>query len=116
MIDTIIMLILLAIIVIAILRVKKRLKGGCCGSGSNTIREKKTLDQPVIGQKRMRIEGMTCENCAIRVENAVNRLDGALCRVALKKKTATVSLSREIPHEELKAVVEKMGYKVVDIQ
>lgn len=108
--------ILLVILMVAIFRVKKHFKGGgCCGSGSNTIRDKKTLTAPKLGEKVMTIEGMSCENCEIRVENALNRLDGAACKVIWKKKTAVVSYSAEVSNELLKATVEKMGYKVTDI-
>lgn len=114
--DYIIIGIILCIIVLALLRVKKHFRGGCCSSGSNTIRDKKTLSAPQIGEKIMRIEGMHCENCAIRVENALNRLDGVLCRVNLKKKLATVSYSKEVADEVLKETVEKIGYTVASIQ
>ena len=114
--DYIIIGIILCITVLSLLRAKKHFKGGCCSSGSNTIRDKKTLSAPKIGEKIMRIEGMHCENCAIRVENALNRLDGVLCRVNLKKKLATVSYSKEVADEVLKETVEKIGYTVASIQ
>lgn len=109
--------ILLVVIVVALLRARKHFKGGgCCGSGSNTIRLKKTLDAPKIGEKTMIIEGMHCENCEIRVENALNRLDGASCKVSWKKKAATIAYSAEISDALLKTTVESMGYKVTQIR
>lgn len=115
--DYIIIGILLVIIVIAILRAGKHFKGGgCCGSGSNTIRDKKTLTAPKLGEKVMTIEGMHCQNCEIRVENALNRLDGVACKVSWKKKTAVVAYSAEVADDLLKATVEKMGYKVTDMK
>lgn len=115
--NTIIVGILLLVIVLALLRAKKHFRGGgCCGSGGNTIREKKALSAPKIGEKVLTIEGMTCENCEIRVENALNRIDGVACRVNWKKKTATVSYSTEVSDEVLKAAVEKRGYKVTSIR
>ena len=112
----IIAVILLVIIVVAILRAKKHFKGGgCCGSTGNTIRIQKTLDAPKLGEKIMTIEGMTCQNCEIRVENALNRLDGVAASVRWKKKTAVVSHSMEVSDNALKASVEKMGYKVTEI-
>ena len=114
--DYIIIVILLAILMAAVLRAKKHFKGGgCCGSGSNTIRDKKSLTGPKIGEKVLIVEGMHCENCEIRVENALNRLDGVMCKVNLKKKTATVSYSAEVPDELLKETVERLGYKVTAI-
>lgn len=109
--------ILLVVIMVAIFRIKKHFKGGgCCGSGSNTIRDKKTLTAPKLGEKVMTIEGMSCENCEIRVENALNRLGNVACKVSWKKKTAVVSYSAEVSNELLKATVEKMGYQVTNIR
>lgn len=115
--DAIIIAILVLILFIALQQVKKKLKGGgCCSGGSTTIRDKKTLTKPKIGEKVLSVEGMHCENCEIRVENALNRLDGVLCKVNLKKKTATVSYSAEVSDELLKETVEKLGYKVTAIR
>lgn len=115
--DYIVIGILLVIVVIAVLRAKKHFQGGgCCASGSNMIRDKKVLNAPKIGEKIMRIEEMHCENCEIRVQNALNRLDGVACKVSWKKKTAIVAYSAEVPDELLKTTVERMGYQVTDIR
>ena len=101
--DAIIIAVLIIVLFVALQQVKKKLKGGgCCSGGSTTIRDKKTLTEPKIGEKVLTVEGMHCENCEIRVENALNRLDGVLCKVNLKKKTATVSYSAEVSDELLK--------------
>lgn len=113
----IIISILLVIIVFAIMKTRKHFRsGGCCGSGSKIIRSGKTLSEPKIGEMVLVIDGMHCENCEIRVENALNRLDGVACKVNLKKKTATVSYSSEISIGLLKETVEKMGYKVIEVR
>ena len=115
--DYIIIVVLLVILMLAIFRAKKHFKGGgCCGSGSTTIRDKKTLTGPKIGEKVLNVEGMHCENCEIRVENALNRLDGVVCKVNLKKKTATVSYSAEVSDALLKETVERLGYEVTQIR
>lgn len=109
--------IMAVIVILAVMRFGKHFKGGgCCGSTGNTIRDRKTLTEPKIGEKIMTIEGMTCENCEIRVENALNRLDGVAAKVNWKKKTAVVSYSREISNDMLKATVEQRGYKVSGIR
>lgn len=115
--DTIITLILIIVGALALLRVRKHFKGGgCCGSGSKTIRTRKKLNAPAIGEKRLTVEGMHCENCQARIENAINRLDGVACQVNLRKKVATVSYSREISDDELRQLVEKLGYQVTKIE
>ena len=109
--------ILLVVLILAVLRAKKHFKGGgCCGSGGNTIRDKKSLTAPKIGEKVMTIEGMHCENCEIRVENALNRLDHVACKVSWKKKNAVISYSEEVSDEMLKETVERLGYQVTQIR
>lgn len=114
--DYIIIIVLLAIFMFAIFRAKKHFKGGgCCGSGGNTIRDKKSLTGSKPGEKVLSVEGMHCENCEIRVENALNRLDNVVCKVNLKRKTATVSYSAEVSDDLLKETVERLGYEVTNI-
>ncbi|MBP1582264.1 MAG: heavy-metal-associated domain-containing protein [Oscillospiraceae bacterium] len=116
MVDGIIIGIIIVVLVAALLRVKNHFKGGCCGSGSKTIRSKKTLTEAKLGEKVLLIEGMHCENCQARVENAVNRLDGVVCKVNLRKKEAVVSYSKEVSNEQLKEIVEKLGYQLIEIR
>ncbi len=115
--DYIIIAIIAFVIVTGLLRGRKHFSGGgCCGGGSNTIRDKKSLSDTKLGEKIMTIDGMHCENCEIRIENALNRIDGAACKVNWKKKNAVVSYSKEISDRQLKETVEKLGYTVTDIR
>ena len=115
--DAIIIVILVLVIFFALQQAKKKLKGGgCCGSGSNTIRDKKALTEPKIGEKILTVEGMHCENCEIRVENALNRLENVACKVSWKKKSAILSYSKEISNDLLKETVERLGYQVTEIR
>lgn len=91
-------------------------EGGCCGGGSSTVKKKRKKLKNVIAQKTVVIEGMTCDHCKNRVENAINSMEGAAAKVNLKKKEAIVSLERTISDEEIRTVVEKEGYKVVEIR
>ena len=113
----IIILILAVVIIAAVLRAIKHFKGGgCCGSKSNSVRSRKKLTSPKLGEKIIIIEGMHCENCRNRVEHAVNNLDGAVCKVDLRKNTATVSYSAEVSDAVLKEIVEKLGFTVKEIR
>lgn len=115
--NVIIIGILVIIVIFAVAGSARHFKGegGCCGGGGGSIREHKELDAPKIGEKILKIEGMHCDNCRNRVERAVNKIDGVVCRVNLKKKTAKVSYSREIDDELLKSTVTKLGYEVISI-
>lgn len=114
--DGIIIGILLILIIIGICSGRKHFKGegGCCGGGSSVKVKRKKLKQ-VVKQKNIVIEGMTCEHCKARVESRLNALDGVDAKVNLKKKTAFVSMEKDVSDELLKKVVENAGYEVMDI-
>lgn len=115
--NILIIALLVLVLAVALLRTRKHFKGGgCCGSGGNIIRDQKTLTEPKLGEKTLLIEGMSCENCEIRVQNALNRLDGISARVSYKRKRALVSYSREISNDLLRQTVERMGYRVTEIR
>ena len=83
-------IVLAVVIVIAALALKNSIghfkgEGGCCGGGETILPDHKELDGPKIGEKTVHIEGMHCENCKRRVERAINRIDGAVGKVNLKK-------------------------------
>ena len=89
-------------------------QGGCCGGGSAPVQKKKLKN--IIAKKTLIIEGMTCENCKNRVERCINDLEGAAAVVNLRQKKAVVSLAANISDDQLRAVVEKAGYQVVEIR
>ena len=89
-------------------------KGGCCGGGGYRPRQKK-LPQ-VIGQKTFRVEGMHCEHCKVRVEEAVNDLHGVAGRADWKKGLLTVSYAEAVENDRIKEKVERAGYHVTEIQ
>jgi len=113
-------IIIIGIIVVAvILGISPALKhfkgnGGCCGGG-DTVKVKKKLASAKIGEKEFLIEGMKCENCKNNVERAVNKIDGVVCEVNLRKNIAKVSYSKEVEDEIIMEAIEDTGFKVKEI-
>ena len=115
------LIVLLVVVAIAAFALKSSLghfkgEGGCCGGGESTLPDEKELSGPKIGEKTVHIEGMHCENCKNRVERAINRIDGAVAKVNLKKNIAVVSFDKNISDEEIKRAVEDQDFKVVMIE
>ena len=107
-----------AILLIAVFSALKHFKGkgGCCGGGGGEIaEEKKTLTEPIIMTKLLRIDGMHCINCKNSIERRLNRLDGVLCEVNLETGTAEVKLSREISDKELSFIIAQLDFTVTEI-
>lgn len=115
--DFVIAGILIILIIIGIRSSVKHFKGegGCCGGGSSVKVKRKKLKQ-VVKQRIVIIEGMTCEHCKARVESRLNALDGVSARVNLKRKTAVVSMEKEVEDEEIKKAIENAGYEVIEIR
>ena len=95
--------------------VKRKGRKGCCGSGSDYKPRKKKL-QAVIATKVFTVDGMHCEKCANRVTEVVNDITGVAGVVDLKKGIVTVSYQQEVPDEQIKARIERVGYTVTEIR
>lgn len=115
--DFVIIGILIILIIIGIRSGIKHFKGegGCCGGGSSVKVKRKKLKQ-VVKQRTVVIDGMTCEHCKARVESRLNSLDGVLAKVNLKRKTAVVSMEKDVEDEVIKKAIENAGYEVIDIR
>ena len=110
--ENIIIIVIIAVVVL--LAIKPTVdhfkgKGACCGGGS-LVPEHKTLDGPIIDKRVFHVEGMTCDNCKIRVERAINSIDGVAAKVNLKKKTVTVEYCILVEDDVIIAAIEKAGY------
>ncbi|MBE6990074.1 MAG: heavy-metal-associated domain-containing protein [Ruminococcaceae bacterium] len=92
-------------------------QGDCCGGGGNIVDscEKKTLEGPALGRYILHVEGMHCDNCRRTVERRLDKFDGAVCRVDLNRKTATVTYDRPVDPEQLRLAVTMMDYQVTGI-
>lgn len=91
-------------------------EGGCCGgSGKEKLIKPAKLER-IIATKVIKIEGMRCENCNRRVQNALNQLDGVNAKVYGDRAEAVVKLGRDIEDIELERAVTGLGYRVISIE
>ena len=125
MVDFILIVVLAAIIggiILYLYRAKKRGETciGCphakkCGghcSGSDYKPRRKKLHH-VKYQKIFQVEGMHCEHCKSRVEEAVGDIKGVAGKVNLKQGLLTVSYAEDVADDVIKAWIERAGYHVV---
>lgn len=68
-------------------------------------------------EKRMKIEGMSCDHCATRIEEKLSQLDGIYSiKVDLENKEAILKINKSIENATLKKIVEDLGYIVKEIR
>ena len=116
MVDLVIILVIFILLLFALRSSVKHFKGEktCCSGGSIRTAEKR-LDGPVTGTFRMRISGMSCDNCARKVKSAIDGIEGAVASVDYKSGYATVNCDRAVDEIALKEAVRNAGYKVESI-
>ncbi len=115
---TILIVAVLAVIaVITVRNYRKQLKEGCCGAGGDSgpgekvePKDKDKANYPYIAD--VKIEGMHCENCVRKVENAVNRIDGAWANVDLPTNSARILLKDPKLETQIKMAIANNDFQV----
>lgn len=114
-------IIVILAILLAIQSVKKRAISGCCSTGdASTVKRTKVEDKNLAHypyEAVAQIDGMMCEGCAVKVENALNSLPGVYARVDLPHKSADIHMKEKQPEENLRHAVNDLGaYTVMSLQ
>ena len=66
---------------------------------------------------RLLIEGMTCKHCKMRVEKALDSIEGVRSsRVDLDSNSATLEVSGEIDRKVIREAIEAAGYSLKSIE
>ena len=112
-------ILLIIVCVFGIRSYLKRLTLGCCGSsGEKALKRIKVKDRDPSHypcQCILKVDGMSCGNCAVRVENALNAMDGVWARVNLESGEAVVYMKQDYEDKALKDAVKACGYPVFRI-
>ena len=97
----------------AVLKLRKG--GGCCGEHEAAPRRTGVADRNKAhypNEAELAVGGMTCENCARRVENALNGLEGVWATVRIDAHTARVRCKSQPDEAALREAVSGAGYVV----
>ena len=104
--------------VMAVKSYAKKLSHGCCGEGGD--KERKVAETADLSEYKyhysVKIGGMSCKNCAVRIENAFNRQNGIVARVNFKSGTAEVSAKEPLTEIVIRQTVIGLGYSVEEIK
>lgn len=113
-----IVLALAAIAVYTVIAYRKKLASGCCGTGGDRVRRVRKAGRPedYPCHRVVTVEGMHCDNCAARVENAFNALDGVTARVNLGRKRADIYSREPLDDGRIRQIVAQAGYAVSAIE
>lgn len=104
----------LAVIAAVVVARRRATKGSaCCGDIDEAPTRLRVSDRNKAHypyRTTLEIGGMTCENCAIKVENALNSLPGTWATVSIASKQAVVRTKAEPDPRILRDAITQAGY------
>ena len=119
---TLVIIAVLAVIaVIAVRSMFKRAESGCCSpSDKVTVEKVKVADRNKANypyEAVLKVDGMTCANCAKRVDNALNSLEGIWAQTDLSSKKTVVRMKHKYDDKVLRDTVNAIGpYTVMSVE
>ena len=93
--------------------------GGCCGEREPAEKKVRVADRNRSHYPYhavLKIDGMVCANCARRVENAINRMDGYWAEADVAGARANVHCKEKPDLGQLKEAVRAGGYTVLSAE
>ena len=109
---------LIVVCFIAVRTYVKKLAHGCCGAGGD--KERKIAETADLSDCKYRytvkIGGMTCKNCAARIENTFNRQEGIFAQADYKSGIAEISAKEALPEIVVRQRIVGLGYSVEEIK
>lgn len=116
-------IILVILVLVCVFSVKSYIKklsrgGGCCGEHEEQEKKVRVADHDKSHYPytvTLRIDGMTCGNCARRVENALNRMEGTWATADFFEGKATVRTKQPADAEVLRRAVGDAGYTMLEV-
>ena len=113
-------IILILLILICIFSVKsyiKKLAHGCCGTGDDEKSSETKADLSECKYKyTVKVGGMSCKNCAAKIENVFNRKDGLYAKADFENGTAEIYSNAEVSEFTVRQTVVGLGYSVEGIE
>lgn len=111
--DVLVIFLIAAALAFLVYRAVKKLFSAetCCGTQKEKQTRKKLENS--IGSVIFHVSGMRCKNCAARITNAINAIDGCCAKVNLSAGEVKIYYDRAVDEEKLISLIESMGYSVL---
>ncbi len=119
--NVIIIMALVLVIGIAVYSTVHRVRYGssCCGERDPEEKKVKVADRNKNNYPYtyvLKVDGMHCSNCARRVENALNAVNGRWAIADVSKKEVLLRTKSEENESELGSVIAKAGYTMLSLK
>jgi len=111
-------IILILIVIFAVWGTVKKIRHGssCCGEHEASDRKVRVSDKDISHypyRYELAVDGIHCANCARRIENAFNSVDGLWAVANIGEKKVDLRSKRQISDDELRSIVSASGYTLL---
>ena len=114
----IIIILLILVCIFSIKSYMKKLAHGCCGAGGDD--EKAPEIKAALSEYKykytVKVGGMSCKNCAAKIENTFSRKDGLYSKADFKNGTAEIYSNADVSEFTIRQTVVGLGYSVEEIE
>ena len=114
----IIIILLILVCVFSVKSYMKKLAHGCCGTGGDD--EKAPEAKADISEYKykytVKVGGMSCKNCAAKIENTLSRKEGLYAKADFKNGTAEIYSKADVSEFTIRQTVVGLGYSVEGIE
>ena len=119
--NAVIIAILVLIIGLAVYSTIRRIRYGssCCGERDTAEKKIKVADTNIHNYPytyTLQVDGMHCANCARRVENALNRIEGRWATADIGRKEVLLRSKREETEKEIGSAIDSAGYTMLSFR
>ena len=111
---TIIIIILILISLFAIQSYLKKITRGCCGGEVSIDTSTKDVNNYPFTRDVL-IAGMSCRNCATKIENTFNKDEEYYVQVDFESNKARIKMKHNNPNINITTKIEALGYIVKQI-
>ena len=114
----IIIILLILICIVSVKSYVKKLAHGCCGTGGDDekVSEIKADTSEYKYKYTVKVGGMSCKNCAAKIENTFSRKDGLYAKADFKSGTAEIHSNDDVSEFTIRQTVVGLGYSVEKIE
>lgn len=107
--------VIVAVCTLALVSYGKKLSKGCCGTSGDKEKRIAPKQGEFSYHVTVTVGGMTCEKCAVRIENGFNRLDGVSAAVDHRAGTAEIRSREPLTALLIRKTIIELGYTVESI-
>lgn len=90
-------------------------EGACCGGKQEHVKPNR-LKGGIAKEYRIRVEGMSCDNCKNRIMKVLNGFEAVSARVNRPRKLAVIRCEKDMAPEIFLDCINKLGYNATLIK